>query len=43
MEAEIRAMLIGTSEYQDERFPALPTADNSLEGMTQWSRVNVGT
>jgi glycine betaine/choline ABC-type transport system substrate-binding protein len=30
-----RAVLIGTSEYQDERFPALPAADNSLEGMRQ--------
>lgn len=33
--AESRAVLIGTSEYQDERFPALPAADNSLEGMRQ--------
>jgi len=30
-----RAVLIGTSEYQDEKFPALPAADNSLEGMRQ--------
>jgi len=29
------AVLIGTSEYQDTRFTALPTADNSLEGMWQ--------
>jgi len=33
--SESRAVLIGTSEYQDERFPALPAADNSLEGMRQ--------
>jgi glycine betaine/choline ABC-type transport system substrate-binding protein len=33
--SESRALLIGTSEYQDERFPALPAADNSLEGMRQ--------
>ena len=32
---ESRAVLVGTSEYQDERFPALPAADNSLEGMRQ--------
>lgn len=30
-----RAVLIGISEYQDQRFPALPAADNSLEGMRQ--------
>jgi glycine betaine/choline ABC-type transport system substrate-binding protein len=30
-----RAVLIGTSEYRDEKFPALPAADNSLEGMRQ--------
>jgi osmoprotectant transport system substrate-binding protein len=29
------AVLIGTSEYQDKRFPLLPSADNSLEGMRQ--------
>ncbi|HEY3872267.1 MAG TPA: hypothetical protein VGM10_28150 [Actinocrinis sp.] len=33
--SQSRAVLIGTSEYQDERFPALPSADNSLEGMHQ--------
>jgi glycine betaine/choline ABC-type transport system substrate-binding protein len=33
--SESYAVLIGTSEYQDKRFPALPSADNSLEGMRQ--------
>jgi glycine betaine/choline ABC-type transport system substrate-binding protein len=33
--SESRAVLIGTSEYQDKKFPALPAADNSLEGMRQ--------
>lgn len=32
---ESRAILIGTSEYQDERFLPLPAAANSLEGMWQ--------
>jgi glycine betaine/choline ABC-type transport system substrate-binding protein len=30
-----RAVLIGTYEYQDERFSQLPAAKNSLEGMRQ--------
>jgi len=30
-----RAVLIGTSVYQDENFPQLPAAANSLEGMRQ--------
>ncbi|OLE22807.1 MAG: hypothetical protein AUG49_17965 [Catenulispora sp. 13_1_20CM_3_70_7] len=33
--SESLAVLIGTSEYQDKRFPPLPSADNSLEGMRQ--------
>lgn len=33
--SESRAVLIGTSEYQDTGFPALASADNSLEGMYQ--------
>jgi glycine betaine/choline ABC-type transport system substrate-binding protein len=33
--SESRAVLIGTSEYQNNEFPALPSADNSLEGMHQ--------
>jgi osmoprotectant transport system substrate-binding protein len=33
--SESLSVLIGTSEYQDARFPALPAADNSLEGMWQ--------
>jgi len=33
--SESLAVLIGTSEYQDKRFPALPSADNSVEGMRQ--------
>jgi osmoprotectant transport system substrate-binding protein len=33
--SQSRAVLIGTSEYQDEMFPPLPAADNSLEGMRQ--------
>jgi glycine betaine/choline ABC-type transport system substrate-binding protein len=30
-----RAVLIGTSDYQDVKFPQLPAAANSLEGMRQ--------
>jgi len=33
--SESLAVLIGTSEYQDKRFPVLPSADNSVEGMRQ--------
>jgi osmoprotectant transport system substrate-binding protein len=33
--SESLAVLIGTAEYQDVAFPALPAADNSLEGMWQ--------
>jgi osmoprotectant transport system substrate-binding protein len=33
--SESLAVLIGTSDYQDAGFPALPAADNSLEGMWQ--------